>query len=107
MDSRNEERREAAESDGVHSSEIGILAPDFAPMREHRAGNGSEQNEGAQNGHEDFHAPEKARPQREKEIEHFFDGKRPQNIPIAGKVAVTGFEHIQVESEGGEDGPSE
>src|SRR5579862_690534 len=107
MDSRNQQRREAAESDGVHSSQIGIFTPDFAPMREHRPGKGSEQNEGAQNRDEEFRTPEKARHQREEEIEHFFDRKRPQNIPIAGKVAATVLEHIDVESEGGKEGTSE
>src|ERR1700730_2579571 len=35
----------------------------------------------------------------EKQIEHFFYGEGPQNIPVAGEVAAISFENVDVEGE--------
>ena len=102
MVAREEESGEAAEGDGVHSPEIGVFLPGFVAVGPGGASERTEDHESEQQDDEELSAAEEAREDGEEEIEHFLDGERPQNIPVAGEVAAAGFEDVDVEGECGE-----
>jgi hypothetical protein len=47
--------------------------------------------------------PEEPAGERKEEIEHFLDGKGPEDVPAARQVAARGFKEADAERESGEE----
>src|ERR1035438_8942707 len=76
-------------------------------MRQHGATERAEHGEAEKNRRHQLAAAQEPAQQREEEIEHLLDRKRPENIPAAGKVSVPGLQKIHVKSECGDERAAE
>jgi len=97
--SRDHQSREAAEGDGIHAAEIGVFPPDFVAVGEYGSGERPDRDETREQQEQELPPSKQSTNHGEEEIEHLFDGKGPQNVPIAGKIAAPRFEDIDVEGE--------
>src|SRR5262249_49472468 len=105
--SGDEEGGEAAEGDGVHAAEVGVVLPDGIAAGEQSAGEWAGGHEGEEERDEEFSAAEEFREERKEQVEHFFDGERPENVPSRGEVTAASFEDVDVKGEGGEESAGE
>src|ERR1700678_3294513 len=72
-----------------------------------RSSERTHRHEGEKQRNEQLSPAKQPKNQREKEIEHLLDRKRPENIPVAGEIAAPGFQYIDVECERGDQGTPE
>jgi hypothetical protein len=57
----------------------------------------TQHNKGEENPYKQLASSEHSANQREKEMEHFLDGKRPENVPIPRKIPGPSFQNIDAE----------
>src|SRR5215472_11197141 len=76
-------------------------------MREYGATEGSGHREGNQEGNQPFALTQEPAEQRKEKIEHLFDRKRPEDVPIAGKVAASCLQDVDVKSKRREKRPTQ
>ena len=73
--------------------------PEFISVRKHGSCERTGCNKTREENNQRASAAENSADDRKKEIEHLFDRKGPQDIPIARQVAAARFEDVDVESE--------
>src|ERR1700722_18254921 len=102
MNVGDEQRGETSERDGVHAAQIRLLRPYFISARKYGACEGSQRDKTQKNSRKKLAAAKKPGDEREKEIEHLFDGKRPEHAPIAGKPSTLRLQYIDVQRQRGQ-----
>src|SRR5262252_8623397 len=65
-------------------------------MSEQCPGERAERDEGEKQRDQQLALFEQAADEREEEIEHLFDGERPEDVPVARQISAASFENIDV-----------
>src|SRR5579863_1928845 len=96
LNPRNNQRSQTAKRDRIHTAKIGIILPDVVVACENGPCERPEDDEHEEKCNEETNSAEQPRRERKEEIEHLFDRKRPEDVPVGRQITAMSLKNINV-----------